>query len=84
MNHPVVIGASVGVFCGVVIALICFRLAGRWSWGGMIGVTMIIGVMTGVLAIWGGWSAGLFGVVASYMLGFVTIREAMEERKTRK
>ena len=50
----------------------------------MTGVTMIIGVMTGVLAIWGGWSAGAFGVAASCMLGFVTIREAMEERKTRK
>ena len=80
MNNPIVIGASVGVLVGIVVALVTRWRAGHWRCGTAVVVAIITGVVTGVPAIWYGWIASVYGVVAGYIFGFITIREAIHDR----
>ena len=80
MNHPIVIGAIVGVTFAVVIAVFTRRRAGHWRYGTALVVGSIVSVFTGVPAIWYGWVACVYGAIIGYVLGLVTIREAIRGR----
>ena len=64
----------------MVIALVTRWRAGHWHCGTAAVVAVIVGVVTGVPAVWYGWVAVTYGIVASYMLGLATVREAVQNR----
>ena len=84
MNNPIIIGTLVGVVSGAIIAIITRWRFGQWRSGTAIVVALIVGIITGVPAIWHGWIACTYGVVAGYMLGLVTIREAIHDKRSKR